>query len=487
MEDKNKDLIDIILDTEEWTTFEVKRALAKPAQLLETVVSFSNTDGGILVLGIEDVKKSKGYKRVVGVNEGSDNISDFLKLIDKEIEDAPKYTTITLDVENNNGVKDTVLVVSIKKSGGVLSLKKGDTYVRRGSQNVKIGANDIKRLQYEKGVIKYEDEISDNYDLSNLDLDLLDRYKKDTNSNSTENWQFLKDNGLAIKKDDKLSLTKTAILLFAFNPAIILKSKCSIKISYYHGNEANNTGEPNFVEKPFTIEGNLLSQIDQTLNFFRKVVNTSQIKLEKGLFKSSYLIPEWAFQEAIVNAVIHRNYFIENDIQIRFFDNRIEIESPGTYPGHVTSKNIKNERFARNPMLQRVLNRFQESPNLDIGEGVDRMFGAMNSKNLYEPFYFPASAQPNSVLLLLFNLHKVEHWDKVDKYLESNSSITNSQARIITGVKDTLKMSRLLSDWVNKRLLEKTGLSKKDTQYKKFGSNPIDSLLSKAQKINSNI
>ncbi len=153
-----------------------------------------------------------------------------------------------------------------------------------------------------------------------------------------------------------------------------------------------------------------------------------------------------------------------------FFDDRVEIETPGTYPGYITVNNIREERFARNPIIQRVLNRFDESPNLDIGEGVDRMFEIMKENKLYEPLYFPPRLRPNSVLVILFNLMKVEYWDTVSKYLEENYIINNQKGREITGITDSVEMSRLFKQWVDKGLLESVGKSKKGRSYKKPGT-----------------
>lgn len=191
------------------------------------------------------------------------------------------------------------------------------------------------------------------------------------------------------------------------------------------------------------------------MNYYRKVVRESPPKLVGASFLPTIMIPEWAFQEAVTNAVIHRNYFLEDDIQIRFFDDRIEIESPGAYPGHITPQNIRNERFARNPMLQRTLNRFNNAPNLDIGEGVDRIFKVMSDSNLYDPRYSLVSEKPNSVLLTLYNMQKIEYWDTVSNYLDDNFTINNQETREITGIQDSPKVSRLLKKWVDDGLLER--------------------------------
>ncbi len=81
-----------------------------------------------------------------------------------------------------------------------------------------------------------------------------------------------------------------------------------------------------------------------------------------------------------------------------------------------------------------------------------------------------ATSFPNSVLVVLFNIQKIAYWDTVSNYLDKNYKITNEQARTITGVTDTVKMSRLFKQWVESGLLKKAeGKSKKDMYYYKSG------------------
>lgn len=474
-------LMNILLSNTEWHSFETKRAAVQPKKLLETVCAFLNTEGGVLIIGLEDHKKAKGKTRLVGISENEDNVSEFLKLWRSEFEPPIERFISHYEEEilNRDKKQDKIVIIKVSKSNDIHSLKNGDTFVRRGNQNAKIGSSEILRLRYERGSIKFEDEVSPIDSLECLDSDLLNTYKTDTNSTSQDDWQFLKDNGLAkLNPQNKPMLTKACILLFGTNPSVLLSGKYGIKVSHYYGTKPTFSGEPNFVRRPFTIEGPLIKQISSAVEYFKEVVYNSPPKLSGSTFKPSLLIPEWVFQEAITNAVIHRNYNVQNDIQVRLFDDKIEIESPGTYPGHITIKNIRKERFARNPLILRTLNRFQSSPNLDIGEGVDRMFEIMKQHNLYEPVFFPPETYPNSVMLSLPNQNKVSFWDTISNYLDQNLAITNEKAREITGIQDTLKMSRLLVGWTEQGLLEKLGTAKKSSSYAKPGGVNMDSLLS---------
>lgn len=481
----DKELLDSILNIQEWQEFECKRAEVKPAKLLETVVAFANSEGGILVIGLDDPVKAKGQNRLIGISGSLNNLSEFFKLLEKEIDPSLKaWNKFELEITNTAGQMDILAVCRIRKSDDVHSLKNGDTFIRRGNQNVKIGSNEIIRLKYEKGVIKFEDEPSGVKELDEIDRQLFSDFRNNNKGSSPDEWQFFKDIGLALKRNGDYELTKSGVLLFAKNPSILLKGKYGIKVSHYYGNKSDYSGEANFLLRPFTIEGPLIRQVEEAVDYFRNAVKISPPKLKGAAFRPSLLIPEWAFQEAVTNAVIHRNYSLSDDIHIRFFDNRIEIESPGSYPGHITISNIQTERYARNPIILRTLNRFSGAPNLDIGEGVNRIFQVMAEHNLYEPLYLPPNLYPHSVFLTLFNMEKIGYWDTVNKYLEGNHRITNKQARKITGITDTLKMSRLFKNWTEEGLLEKIGgMDKKAVYYIRPGRDISNSLFSEALKI----
>lgn len=103
-------------------------------------------------------------------------------------------------------------------------------------------------------------------------------------------------------------------------------------------------------------------------------------------------------KEAIVNAVIHRDYRLNRDIFIRVFDDRIEVESPGVFPGHITEANIARAGSkARNP-------------------------------------------------LLALNLERPSAWDEVSDWIDRHGAIANADLCRIAAL-DTLKASKMLAAW----------------------------------------
>ncbi|MFQ6003624.1 MAG: ATP-binding protein, partial [Candidatus Zixiibacteriota bacterium] len=351
-----------------------------------------------------------------GITENLDNINDLLDQIPKEI--TPPLQEIThseIPIINHQGKQDRLLLFNIGSSHAVHSIRSGHTYLRHGRSNRRLTAEEIIRLKYAKGEISVESEPAPEVKLSDLDQDLLQKFKADVGVIERDLWTFLFKNGLAVRYKRSFALNKAGVLLFGHIPAISLKSKCSIKIAQFRGNAPVYSGTPNLTSRPKTIEGPLLRQIQGAYAFLRSLLASSPV-LKGATFESSLPYPAFALQEAITNAVIHRDYSIQDDIQIRVYDNRIEFISPGRLPAHITLSNIRTERFARNPIILWSLNRFSDAPNLDIGEGVKRIFLAMQEAHLVDPVYYAPKDQ-HLVKLTLFNTERDPYWDQGIKEL----------------------------------------------------------------------
>src|SRR5438132_1064542 len=134
--------------------------------------------------------------------------------------------------------------------------------------------------------------------------------------------------------------------------------------------------------------------------------------------------PPETLHEIVTNAVIHRDYSIADDVHIRIFDNRIEVQSPSRLPAHVTVKNILNERFARNGAIVRILNKFPDPPNKDVGEGLNTAFNAMHQLGLKAPII---EEKDNNVLVLIRHEKLASPEETIMDYLENSDAINNSK------------------------------------------------------------
>jgi ATP-dependent DNA helicase RecG len=151
---------------------------------------------------------------------------------------------------------------------------------------------------------------------------------------------------------------------------------------------------------------------------------------EKGLELIRY--PEEAIHEILTNAVLHRDYSILADVHIRVFDNRIEIESPGKLPGHVTVQNILKAQYARNGAIVRIINKFPNPPNKDVGEGLNTAFQAMAKLRLKPPEIYESDT---SVVVHIKHEHLASIEVTIIEYLATHEEITNKIARQETGIR----------------------------------------------------
>jgi len=202
--------------------------------------------------------------------------------------------------------------------------------------------------------------------------------------------------------------------------------------------------------QPISIDGSLYEQIKSAKTKVTEIVEEMKKLGEAELIKIKY--PPDTIHEIIANAVIHRDYSIKDDIQIRIFDDRIEVESPGGLPAHVTVENILKTRFPRNGKINNLLNKFPEPPNKDIGEGLKTAFREMQKLGWKAPVI---KEEGYSVLVIIKHEHLPSIYDTIMQYLDKHDFITNETAREICHVDSDYKINRAFNKLRKNHLIER--------------------------------
>lgn len=452
--------------------FETKRVSGKMVgKALETICAFTNTQGGLLVLGVEDAAKAHGRDRLVGLAENPEAVDELRrKVLTHLLPEITNIRWVRVACTLLDGSDGHVLLVSVPQSAKVHSIRDDGTWTRLDASNREMNASEITELSYRRGTISAESEtVAVPFEL--LETETWQRFATNRGFMSGNLADRLFRIGLAKRVGGELQPVRAAVLLFADEPGGLLagqQTRADIRVFHYRGNRIEPGAVPNLLKSPKTISGPIPWQITHASAYVLDEL-AAGLTLAASGFRTVHRYPERVVKEAITNATIHRDYRLNRDIQIRIFDNRIEVESPGLFPGTITPANVdKAGSFARNPLIARNLREFPEPPNVDAGEGVRMMFAEMRAANLFPPFFREnRDTAQSSVLVTLLNEERPPIWEQVSDWIDRNGPIANSDLCGITGV-DTLRASKMLRRWVEQGVLQRDDSGgKRHTIYRK--------------------
>ena len=404
----------------------------KPAKLSKTIAAFANSNGGEIYLGISHTEDKTQYywDGFLSTEETNPYITLFDDLM-------PTYEDYAIEQLTCDDGISLILHITIHKTQTIIYASDGKAYVRHGVQNLPCNTDDkLLRLKMDKGVSSYEDEFTqcvfDEIKASKVLESFIHQVVP-----QTSNYDWLRSQRLM---NDSAKITVAGILLYDACPQAILPKQSAVRILRYHTDESEgsrDTLEPGF---PISIEGDIYALIRVAVAKVCEIVESTNVVGMSGIESKKY--PEVTLHEIITNAILHRDYSIHKDIQVRIFSNRIEIESPGTLPGHVTLDNILREQFARNPKIVRLISKFPSPPNKDVGEGLNTAFEAMMKMQLQKPQIIETD---HSVIVIIKHERLADAETIVLEYMDTHDTISNAQAREITGITDANKMKRVFN------------------------------------------
>ncbi len=413
---------------------DLKSKRVAPSKLQETFVAFANSDGGEIYVGVEDPKEVGDRLSGFSTNEEANNIIHTLL-------ESTNPAVENVDIEFINfGSKGLVLHFIIPKSQAVHYCANGECFIRINARKDKIKGDRITQLAYSKGFFKFEQQPLQDVPIEDfVNSAYLKDYMVRVNTNLEPSIFLRKQKLLALNKGSYYPNVGCA-LLFDEDPSATVGSNCSIKIYRLLTAEAEYKREQ-LKERPITVSGPIEVQIHESIKQVQRLLQDSTVEINGNPEKFNY--PPVAIHEILVNAVIHRDYSLSDDIHIRIYDNRIEVISPGTLPGYITKANIYQERFSRNPNIVRMLHNLPNPVNHNIGEGLDTVRNEMRKYGLVEP---EIEEQTNSVKVVLYHKKIDSLREVILGFFKSNpdSSLNNSQVRTISGENDVNKVKKAL-------------------------------------------
>lgn len=405
---------------------ELKAREKTPNGLSETISAFANADGGDLYIGITDKeRKWIGFDNVEAANA---HVQVFENLF-------PLGTDFKYEFLQCDTYPGFVLYTQINKTHSIAKASNGTPYIRRGAQNLPINTPEkMKRLEMAKGITSFETEIVNVSKEIITESKTVKKFVNDVVPTTTpEAW--LRKQGFL--RDDRP--TVAGVLLFSEEPQAILQKQCGIKVYRYKTRELEGFRDV-LVDTPVTVEGCLYSQIHDAVKLTQEITESVPRVGESGFENVKY--PPETLHEILTNAVLHRDYSIKDDVHVRIFDDRVEVQSPGRLPAHITVDNILDERFARNGSLVRILNKFPNPPNKDVGEGLNTAFAKMTELGLKNPVI---KQLENTVIVFIKHEQLASPEETIMKYLDEYQTIKNSEAREITHTKTDFRMKSIFN------------------------------------------
>ncbi|MFH1459435.1 MAG: RNA-binding domain-containing protein [Candidatus Omnitrophota bacterium] len=365
---KKQELIKRLQDIE-WQDFEVKEAKsAIPKNAWETVSAFCNTAGGWLIFGI--AKKGKEYS-VVGVNNPEKIEQDFLTTLRGD-----KFNKkITVESKKYSIAGNTILAFRIpsvySKDKPIYFNSLANTFVRTGSGDQRATKEEIDALYRNSSFDKKDEELT-GYRFKDLDKETISRYRTYLESVDPEH----RYNDVSAEKMLELmriiikgKVTVGGALVFG-TEEIVNAAASDFRVEYLEVSGTSFSDADNRYEYRMPVQKNLYEYYFSILEKLKKHINIP-FKL-KGMSRDENPPQFIAIREALVNLLMHTDYFSNAKPRIRILSNRIEFFNPGSLPKDI--KYILKEEFSmpRNNTIARIFRTIKLSEN--IGSGFHKMF-----------------------------------------------------------------------------------------------------------------
>lgn len=422
-----------IVERPESYLWDHKSAESSGSVIQKIAVAFANADGGEFTIGIRDKKEATGLDRWVGFQD-IEEANHFHQALVQDCEPAIPYTYVYLQAEGRES-QGVVCLVQVTKSPDVHWTAAKKCYLRSNAASQELTGRRITDLQLSKGSKSFEDQLLSEYDVAELVAEpefshFLSQY---TPTSSADD--FVRRERLADRSTGQARVA--AAILFAEHPPGIVPKRCAIKIARY--NTKGEAHRDHLSGTPLTIEGPARTLIDEALETATKVINSVTVLEADGTLQPMEYPPE-ALKEIVVNAVIHRDYNISDDIQVSIFDNRVEVRSPGGLPGQMTLAVLFRERATRNNKVLRLLNKYENPHNQDFGEGLTTVVNKMAEARLRPPKF---AVEGNYFIATLPHERLARPEEIVLEYLASHPEITNFIGRGLTGIQSENTMKEV--------------------------------------------
>lgn len=418
-------------------------------EYLKWICAFANTDGGRLFIGVDDNGNPVGVKDSKKLLEDLPNkFRDILGIIP------------SVRLEQKKG--RNIIAIEVEHSFAPISYH-GRFYVRSGSTIQELKGKDLTRFLISKSGKDWDEYIEESASVEEINIETINKFKQI----AVKRIPFVKDENEPIKILEKLNLIengklkRAGLLLFGKNPKKF-RTSAYIKV----GKFLTDTD----IISSDDIEGNLFEQVEKTMELLRTKYLISEIRFE-GIYRKEELeYPEEALREAIINAVIHRDY-IGPHIQLKIYPDKIILWNVGTLPKEIKIDELKKSHasYPKNELLADVF--FKAGLIEAWGRGTIKITDECKKAGLPEPefkeefggfavYFYKDIYTEEKLRKMGLNERQI----KAVLYVKEKGKITNKEYQEICNTSERTA-TRDLSVLVNQEILEQVGVTGKGTNY----------------------
>lgn len=359
---ETEEILEIVARDED-SKYQLKANFTNVDAIAAELVAFSNSGGGTLLIGVSKEGSFAGLTR--------EDIGRLNQLLSNAASQSVR-PPINPQTENVSTPDGLVMVVNVPRGVSKPYMdKNGAIWVKSGSDKRKATSREEIQRMYQSAELIHGDEIpADSLTIADMDTNYFKKFFQDNFGESLDKQAIplpkILEN-MNLMKDGILNIS--GALLFAKNPSFRL-SVFIVKAVSYPGTEVD---EGHYIDSQ-DITGKLADIYHKSMSFV--LGNIKYIQRDQGINAlGEPEIPRIVFEELLVNALIHRDYFVSAPIRIFVFQDRVEIISPGHLPNNLTVENIKSGNSnIRNPILTSFATKLL--PYRGLGNGVIRALRA---------------------------------------------------------------------------------------------------------------
>ena len=379
---------------------------------IESLVAFANSKGGVLLVGVQD------DAHISGVTLGKESLQNYVNQIKQNTVPAviPDMDIVTIDTK-------TVLVITVAEYPVKPVSYRGRYYKRVHNSNHLMTPTEISDMHLKMLNLSWDAHLYPDGDIDALNIKKIDKFIE--NINQTGRFSIEEDRWTTLQKLKLIQgrqPTIAAMLLFANIP-----ERMHIRVGRFKDDIT--------IIDDRQITDTLFEAVEETMKFIKTYMMVAYEFHDEIKRVEKWDYPITALREAVLNAVVHRDYQNPSDIQIKIYDDKIVIASPGKLYGDITLEKLKSKNYQSSLRNKLIAEAFYLTGNIEkYGSGFIRIEKELTSYP-HVSFEFKEIANAMQITFYKQNNEGINEGIKsLYEFIKNNPSLRVSQMEKALGI-----------------------------------------------------